>query len=74
MVGARGFEPPTPCAQGRCATRLRYAPTKTVRRESARCKGLPFDITPHALTTCALPPLYHEKEKDGKERLGEKLR
>ena len=28
MVGARGFEPPTPCAQGRCATRLRYAPTK----------------------------------------------
>jgi hypothetical protein len=31
MVGARGFEPPTPCAQGRCATRLRYAPT-TVKR------------------------------------------
>jgi hypothetical protein len=27
MVGARGFEPRTPCAQGRCATRLRYAPT-----------------------------------------------
>ena len=27
MVGARGFEPPTPCAQGRCATRLRYTPT-----------------------------------------------
>ena len=22
----RGFEPPTPCAQGRCATRLRYTP------------------------------------------------
>ena len=29
MVGAIGFEPTTPCAQGRCATRLRYAPTKT---------------------------------------------
>jgi hypothetical protein len=28
-VGARGFEPPTPCAQGRCATRLRYAPSRT---------------------------------------------
>ena len=28
LVGARGFEPPTPCAQGRCATRLRYAPTR----------------------------------------------
>lgn len=27
MVGARGFEPPTPCSQNRCATRLRYAPT-----------------------------------------------
>ena len=27
MVGAAGFEPATPCAQGRCATRLRYAPT-----------------------------------------------
>src|SRR5439155_18018432 len=26
MVGATGFEPATPCAQGRCATRLRYAP------------------------------------------------
>src|SRR3954453_2960505 len=25
-VGARGFEPPTSCAQGRRATRLRYAP------------------------------------------------
>ena len=29
MVGARGFEPRTPCAQGRCATRLRYAPIRT---------------------------------------------
>ena len=28
LVGARGFEPPTPCAQGRCATRLRYTPPK----------------------------------------------
>ena len=28
MVGARRFELPTPCAQGRCATRLRYAPSK----------------------------------------------
>lgn len=26
MVGARGFEPPTPCSRSRCATRLRYAP------------------------------------------------
>ena len=32
LVGARGFEPRTPCAQGRCATRLRYAPTPVVIR------------------------------------------
>src|SRR5579883_1792929 len=29
LVGAGRFERPTPCAQGRCATRLRYAPTCT---------------------------------------------
>ena len=28
LVGARGFEPPTPCAQGRCATRLRHTPKR----------------------------------------------
>ena len=27
LVGARGFEPPTPCSQSRCATGLRHAPT-----------------------------------------------
>ncbi len=27
LGGAGRFERPTPCAQGRCATRLRYAPT-----------------------------------------------
>jgi hypothetical protein len=27
MVGARGFEPPTPWSRTKCATRLRYAPT-----------------------------------------------
>jgi hypothetical protein len=26
MVGVRGFEPPTPCSQNRCATGLRYTP------------------------------------------------
>jgi hypothetical protein len=41
MVGARGFEPPTPCAQGRCATRLRYTPTNwesthTLQRTTTR--------------------------------------
>ena len=27
VVGARGFEPPTPWSRTRCATRLRYAPS-----------------------------------------------
>ena len=26
MVGVEGFEPPTPCSQSRCATRLRHTP------------------------------------------------
>src|SRR5512146_1683518 len=30
MVGARGFEPPTPWSRTKCATRLRYAPTRIV--------------------------------------------
>ena len=29
LVGAIGFEPTTPCPPGRCATKLRYAPTIT---------------------------------------------
>jgi hypothetical protein len=40
VVGARGFEPRTPCAQGRCATRLRYAPTmKNLRTFSTWLKS-----------------------------------
>ena len=30
MVGARGFEPPTPDTPCQCATRLRYAPIKII--------------------------------------------
>jgi hypothetical protein len=26
VIGTRGFEPPTPCSQSRCATRLRHVP------------------------------------------------
>lgn len=26
LVGVAGFEPATPCSQGRCATKLRYTP------------------------------------------------
>ena len=41
MVGAAGFEPTTTCAQGRCATRLRYAPNKTVRPADGRNRSRP---------------------------------
>ena len=34
LVGAARFELTTPCAQGRCATRLRYAPTITALLDS----------------------------------------
>ena len=30
MVGVRGFEPPTPCSQSRCATGLRHTPTSGI--------------------------------------------
>lgn len=35
LVGARGFEPPTPSSRTRCATRLRYAPTISVNDDEA---------------------------------------
>jgi hypothetical protein len=37
LVGAAGFEPAAPCAQGRCATRLRYAPTQRLSHTPRRC-------------------------------------
>jgi len=38
MVGATGFEPATPCSQSRCATKLRYAPTRDMR-DKRRLEG-----------------------------------
>ena len=46
MVGATGFEPATPCAQGRCATRLRYAPTREDPRLSHTCHQPQRQIPP----------------------------
>jgi hypothetical protein len=37
MVGARGFEPPTPWSRTRCATRLRYAPNNCCGGLSIGC-------------------------------------
>src|SRR5688572_14436067 len=47
LVGATGFEPATPCAQGRCATRLRYAPTeRPLSHEvlAAQCRSVPRGV------------------------------
>ena len=33
MVGARGFEPPTPASQTLCAAGLRYAPSAIILAE-----------------------------------------
>src|SRR4029453_15058422 len=41
VVGATGFEPATPCAQGRCATRLRYAPTLKILNTTAVSRSAP---------------------------------
>ena len=57
MVGAIGFEPTTPCAQGRCATRLRYAPTaaqiQQIRKDLPRSNH-DTGITQQAFVTAAL--------------------
>ena len=38
VVGARGFEPPTPASRTQCATGLRYAPTRA--RETGSGKAI----------------------------------
>src|SRR3989337_2292097 len=41
MVGATGLEPATPCTPCKCATRLRYAPTRMFHdtRSRLHCHG-----------------------------------
>src|SRR5437899_11442433 len=46
LVGASRFERPTTCAQGRCASRLRYAPSKVTRLPNT-------DSRPHATLLAA---------------------
>ena len=38
MVGTAGFEPATPCPPGRCATKLRYAPTRLLMQSDENLK------------------------------------
>src|SRR2546430_5748846 len=66
LVGARGFEPPTPASRTQCATRLRYAPIQGVNgmpnvsataryfiRPSARLR--PFARAGSVRTACSGP-------------------
>ena len=54
LVGARRFERRTSCAQGRRATRLRYAPT-VVTRHSTAIAGFVFNcVPPHAIYSDSL--------------------
>ncbi len=50
-VGVTGFEPATPCAQGRCATRLRHTPRKIVD-----CRFSINDRKLHKFATQVNPP------------------
>src|SRR5882724_7010941 len=40
LVGARGFEPPTPWSRTRCSTRLSHAPTRSTDAEPRQPKAL----------------------------------
>ena len=48
VIGTRGFEPPTPCSQSRCATRLRHVPSTTLLRLRLREYSVPL---PGSLTS-----------------------
>jgi|SRR4029077_7718931 hypothetical protein len=73
LVGAIGFEPTTPCAQGRCATRLRYAPTLLVEIDSkARRHFVPLGASsvvrvtaPHARVRASFTTLAAGKRNTG---------
>ena len=52
LVGAPRFELGTSCAQGRRATRLRYAPTNVVLEFTALCDFVDgSEIAPYMLTS-----------------------
>ncbi len=48
LVGVEGFEPPTPCSQSRCATRLRYTPMTVTRPGQHRATRLHSGAAPGA--------------------------
>ena len=66
LVGASGFEPETSCAQGRRATRLRYAPISAMRASkdsTARARWLTRFFSSSASSAYVLP-------SSGKKKIG----
>ena len=43
LVGVKGFEPPAPCSQSTCATRLRYTPSCSVPTQATLVIVLKID-------------------------------
>src|SRR5260370_42628562 len=56
LVGAPGFEPGTSCAQGRRATRLRYAPTVINSYSTGTCNWCLGDSNSSMCPKCARIP------------------
>ena len=61
-IGMTGFEPATPCSQGRCATKLRYIPIRThyCLTDSKRVRRFerPTSTLARLRSTPELHPLY----------------
>ena len=53
MVGARGFEPPTPRSRTECSTRLSHAPTCALYRTSRALGTLSIGALPFLPVGCA---------------------
>src|SRR6266498_3494069 len=72
MVGVRGFEPPTPCSQSRCATGLRHTPVTTAEY-TARAEGHSrLGEQPGTRLAAGLRPMTHTVLLLGRQ-LGEAL-
>ena len=52
LVGAEGFEPPAPCSQSRCSTRLSYAPTLVRSMTTFVCSPCSFTCFSESPACC----------------------
>src|SRR5690606_14036760 len=72
LVGARGFEPPTPSSRTMCATRLRYAPTQLVsllgRRALVQLPQRPTILAQENQPTCSTAATTTSGEKPRRAR------